>query len=197
MEKKHKQTGVKALIIGIVLMCLVLGYYFYLSQKAKADRQEEMVKVSAVQEVLLRNLETNYPPTPREVIKTYCNIAQCLHNETYSDEEFQQLAYKIEMLYDEELIANNRQEQYLLDLKSDIEEFSSQGIVISSYQYTSSTDVEEFKQDGYSWARLYVTFNLRKGTQLTSTREIFLLRKDEAGHWKIYGWELADQADNN
>ena len=101
------------------------------------------------------------------------------------------------MLYDEELIANNMQEQYILDLKSDIEEFSSQGIVISSYQYTSSTDVEEFKQDGYSWARLYVTFNLRKGTQLTSTKEIFLLRKDEAGHWKIYGWELADQADNN
>ena len=196
MGKKQKQTGVKGLIIGIILVCLVLGYYFYLSQRAEADRQEEVVKVSAVQEVLLRNLDTNYPPTPREVIKFYCQIAQCLHNETYSDEEFKELAFKIQMLYDEELVANKMQEQYLLDLQNDIAEFADQDIVISSYQYSSSTDVVEFKQDGYSWARLYVTFNLRKGTQLSSVQETFLLRKDDAGHWKIYGWELTDQNNN-
>lgn len=197
MGKKQKQTGVKALIIGIILVCLVLGYYFYLSQKAAADKQENTVKVSAVQEILLRNLETNYPPTPREVIKVYCQIVQCMHNETYTDEEFQQLAAKIQMLYDEELIANNTQDQYLMALKSEILEFSSEEIVISSYQYSSSTDVEEFKQDGYSWARLYVTFTLRKGTQLSPVKETFLLRKDEDGHWKIYGWELTDQENSN
>lgn len=197
MEKKRRQAGVKGLIIGIILVCLVLGYYFYLSQRAAADKQEETVKVTAVQEVLLRNLDKNYPPTPREVIKFYCQIAQCLHNETYSEEEFQELALKIQMLYDDELIANNAQDQYLLDLKSDIEEFSSQEIVISSYQYSSSTDVDEFKQDGYSWARLYVNFTLRKGTQLSSVQETFLLRKDEEGHWKIYGWELTDQDSSN
>lgn len=197
MGKKQKQTGIKGLIIGIILVCLVLGYYFYLSQRAAADKQEETVKVSAVQEVLLRNLETNYPPTPREVIKVYCQIAQCLHNETYSDVEFQQLAAKIQMLYDEELIENSTQEEYLLALKSEVEEFNTQEIVISSYQYSSSTDVDEFKQDGYSWARLQVTITLRKGTQLSPVHETFLLRKDEDGHWKIYGWELADQENSN
>lgn len=193
MRKHQKQNGVKALIIGIILVCLVLGYYFYLSQKAANQKQESQVEISAVQNVLLRNLDTNYPPTPREVLKCYCQMAQCLYNESYTEEEFNALAVKVQTLYDKELIANMTQAQYLQDLKWDIEQFAKEKTVISSYSLSSATDVEEFKQDGYSWAKLYCTFTLRTGTQLSSTKEIFLLRKDEENHWKIYGWELTEQ----
>lgn len=193
MSKKRNQTGVKGLIIGIILICLVLGYYYYLSNRTTENKQEDDARMTEVQEVLLRNLDTNYPPTPREVINYYAQIAQCLYNETYTEEEFQELALKIQMLYDNELIANKTQEQYLNDLKWDIEQFEEQEIVISSYSLSSSTDVEEYKKDGYSWAKLYCTFNLRKGTYLSSTQEILLLRKDEDGHWKIYGWKLAEE----
>ena len=43
--------------------------------------------------------------------------------------------------------------------------------------------------DGYDWAKLYFTFNLRQGTNRTTSEEVFLLRKDEDGRWKIYGWK--------
>ncbi len=193
MRKKQNQNGVKVLIIGIILVCLVLGYYFYLSQRAASQKQENEVKITEVQNVLLRNLDTNYPPTPREVLKYYCQMAQCLYNETYTEEEFEALALKIQTLYDAELVANMTQDQYLKNLKWDIEQFAKDKIVISSYTLSSATDVEEFNQDGYSWARLYCTFTLRTGTQLSSTQERFLLRKDEENHWKIYGWELTEQ----
>lgn len=193
MRKQQKQNGVKALIIGIILVCLVLGYYFYLSQKAASHKQADEVEISAVQNVLLRNLDTNYPPTPREVLKCYCQMAQCLYNESYTEEEFNALADKIQTLYDKELIANKTQDQYLQDLKWDIAQFAKEETVISSYSLSSATDVEEFKLDGYSWAKLYCTFTLRTGTQLSSTQETFLLRKDEENHWKIYGWELTEQ----
>lgn len=197
MGNKQKQAGIRGLIIGIVLVCLVLGYYFYLSNRRHKENQEESVKVTAVQEALMRNLDINYPPTPREVLKYYCQIAQCFHNETYTEEEFQELAFKIQQLYDDELVANKTQDQYLSDLKWDVGQFADQEIVISSYSVSSSTDVEEFKQDGYSWAKLYGSFTLRKGTKLSTTQEIFLLRKDESGHWKIYGWELSGEEGNN
>lgn len=196
MNRKRNQAGVKGLIIGVILICLVLGYYYYLSNRASENKQEDDVQVTAVQKVLMRNLDTNYPPTPREVIKYYAQIAQCLHNETYTEEEFQNLALKIQMLYDDELIANKTQEQYLSDLKRDIEQFNEQEIVISSYSLSSSTDVDEYKKDGYNWATLYCTFTLRQGTQLDYSEELFLLRKDEEGHWKIYGWKLADEEVN-
>ena len=129
-------------------------------------------------------------------MKLYGKMTQCFYNEEYTDEEFEELALKIENLYDEELIANKTQDQYLQDLRWDINNFKEQEIVISSCAVSSSADVDYYSVDGNEFARLYCTFNLRKGTSLGSVEEVFLLRKDQKGHWKIYGFKLADDADN-
>ena len=68
-----------------------------------------------------------------------------------------------------------------------------QEIVISSYAAGASTDVEYYSMDGYSFAKIPCTFTMRKGTFLEVTDEIFLLRKDADGHWKIYGWTLDEE----
>lgn len=193
---KEKSSSVKVFVIGLILVALVLGYFFYLSIR-KSDKDTDNVEIGAVQEVLLRNLEKNYPPSPREVIKYYGKIMQCFYGEDYTEEEFYQLAMKIQELYDAELVANQTQEQYLGGLRGEIEQFKAQEMVVSSYSLPSSTDVEFFSEDGYNWARLYATFTLRKGTQLGMTNEVFLLRRDDTGHWKIYGWQLEDQGAQN
>lgn len=190
--KGAKGRTVKVVIIGIILVCIVIGYYYYLSNKEKKDT-DEVQKATAVQAALSYNFEKNYPPTPKEVVKLYGQITQCLHNETYTDEEFEKLALKIQNLYDEELIANKTRNQYLEDLKWDIKNVREQEIVISSYAAGASTDVEYYSMDGYSFAKIPCTFTMRKGTFLEVTDEIFLLRKDADGHWKIYGWTLDEE----
>lgn len=187
-----KKNGIKIVIIGIILICLVLGYYYYLSNRKSDKDSKDDIKLTAVQEVLLRNLDNNYPPTPRETVKFFCQIAQCLCGESYTEEEFLELAMQIRKLYDDELLANNEEKQYIENLRWDIDHFKGQGMVISSFSPASSVDVEQFTQDGYSWAQMRCAFTLRKGTQLAATEEIFLLRKDEDGHWKIYGWSRAE-----
>ena len=57
---------------------------------------------------------------------------------------------------------------------------------------SSSTDVEEFERDGYEWAQLYAFYNVRQEGKVVKVTEIFLMRKDEDGRWKIYGWQQAD-----
>jgi hypothetical protein len=190
--KGAKGSTVKVVIIGIILVCIVIGYYYYLSNKEKKDT-DEVQKATAVQAALSYNFEKNYPPTPKEVVKLYGQITQCLHNETYTDEEFEKLALKIQNLYDEELIANKTRNQYFEDLKWDIKNVREQEIVISSYAAGASTDVEYYSMDGYSFAKIPCTFTMRKGTFLEVTDEIFLLRKDADGHWKIYGWTLDEE----
>lgn len=186
----NKKSGlIKGVIVGVVLICLVGGYYYYLTNKREDKSKEETVKATVVQEVLMRNLDNNYPPTPREVVKYFGELAQCIIGETYTDEEFEKLAFQAQKLYDAELISNKTQQQYLDDLKWDINTFKEEEIVISSYSPSSSVDVEEFSRDGYKWAKLYCSFSLRKGTYIESNEEVFLLRKDEDGHWKIYGWQ--------
>ncbi len=185
--------GTKGIIILVMMMVLVIGYFYYLSNRTvSSDNKTATVnteKISPVATVLLRNLDINYPATPKEVVKYYAELTKVLYNEEYTDEEFQALAVKIQQLYDPELVANKEQSEYLQDLKDEIEAFHTNKWTISTYWTSSSTDVERFTEDGYEFARLYCTFTIRQSGGSGSSNEVFLLRKDENEHWKIYGWK--------
>ena len=173
---------------------IILVYYYSLGHRAKRQEVEEAIAATVVQSILMRDLEHNYPPTPKEVVKYYAEITECFYNETYSDEELVQLAGKIQMLYDAELVANKTQEQYLQDLRDDIAEMKGRQLTVASYEVSSSTDVEYFTQNEYSCARLYCTFYLKQqGGGRVPSQERFVLRQDEDEHWKILGWELVEE----
>ena len=72
-----KAQGTKGLIIAIVLILLVVGYYYYLSHREVSKTEE--VTVSEAQDLLLRDLDRNYPPTPKEVVKYFFDITKCLY----------------------------------------------------------------------------------------------------------------------
>lgn len=182
----------KGMIIAIVLIALVGGYYFYISNVGKAD---EEVSVTAVQNVLLRNLENNYPSTPRELVRYYSEITKCLYNESYTGEELEQLADKMLALYDAELVENNPREQYINDLKSDVKDFADKNYTIATYSVSSSTDVEEYTHEGRRCASLYCTYSVKTGgVDYVSSKQIFVLRKEtDTGHWKILGFEVVNE----
>ena len=184
----------KTVVIAVVLAVIILVYYYSLGHRAKRQAVEEAIAATVVQSILMRDLEHNYPPTPKEVVKYYAEITECFYNETYSDEELVQLAGKIQMLYDAELVANKTQEQYLQDLRDDIAEMKGRQLTVASYEVSSSTDVEYFTQNEYSCARLYCTFYLKQqGGGRVPSQERFVLRQDEDEHWKILGWELVEE----
>ena len=189
----RKRSGMIGIIIlGVILIVVVAGYAIHLNTRTKAA-EEEAVEVSAVQKILQRDLERNYPPTPKEVVKYYADITKCFYNEDYSEEELDQMALKIQGLYDQELIDNKSQEDYLNDLRSEIVSMKQSDSTISGYVLSASVDVEEFVENGYSCARLYCTFSVKQGPKGTvRSMEQFVLRKDEDGHWKILGWDLVE-----
>lgn len=184
--------GVKGAIIFVVLAAMLLAYYFYLSNHSKAMKAgTTQDTITPVQNVLLRNLEADYPPTPKEVVKYYSELTQCLYNEELSDKEIEQLGERARELYDEELNENNEEGQYLMDLRADIESFNNQSIRISSYALPASTDVDYFTEGGRECAKIYCTYSIRQESNLTYSRELFVLRKADDGRWKILGWDLA------
>ncbi|MCM1210321.1 MAG: hypothetical protein NC318_01845 [Blautia sp.] len=187
-----KAGGIKLIVIGIILAALVIGYFYYLSHKGKETREED-VQSTQVQAALMRDLDKNYPPSPKEVVKYFNEISRCFYNEKYTEEELVELAVKIQGIYDEELIANKTQEEYLEDLKSDIEDMKEKDRSISSYQLSASTDVEYFTQDSDSCARLYCTYSMRQKTEIAQTQVVFILRQDADKHWKILGWDLVQE----
>ena len=193
MPDKGENMGKKAkvVIVIVILFFLVGGYFFYLSNRMQ---DEEVVEITAVQEVLLRNLEKNYPPTPKEVVKYYSEITKSLYNESYTEEQFEALADKMLALYDEELAANNPREQYLLTLKSDVDDFAKNGYNIVSYTTSNSTDVDFSTINGRECAKLYCNYSVKKGADYVTSQEVYELRKDkETGHWKILGFQIVTE----
>lgn len=186
MKRFKTPRGTFFLFLAIIF---VLVACFLLNLKIEKNRSKGDT-LTAVQNVLLRDLEKYYPPTPKEVVKYYSEITKCFYNETYTEEELQALAAKAKELYDDELAANKNDEQYLKDLKSEITAFKEGDCAISDYATSPSTDVDFFQEDGYKFARLYCTYYVRKGTAMQQVEEVFLLRLDEKEHWKIYGWDL-------
>ena len=182
-----KAQGTKGLIIAIVLIVLVAGYYYYLSHR-EVDKTEE-VTISEAQDLLLRDLDRNYPPTPKEVVKYFFDITTCLYNDKLSEADVEALALKLERLYDADLIIHNPKEEYFTDLKSEIAAFQTSNSRILNYSTSSSVDVFYFEEEEGSFARLYGTYYLQVQKELKSLEEVFVLRKDDDGHWKIYGWQ--------
>lgn len=189
---KRFRTPRGAFFLLLAVCCVLLAYYL-MNLKAEKNKPEDYVELTKVQEVLARDLKTNYPQTPKEVIKYYSELTKCFYNETYTEEEFYELAMKAVELYDHDLAANKTEEEYLADLKSEIKFFEDNKYSVSSYSTSSSTDVYYFKDDGFDFARLYCTYNIRMGTVVQPVEEIFLLRMDLEGHWKIYGWDEAKE----
>ncbi len=181
------------LVIVVLFVSAILGLFIFMNNKPQNGSVQDEVVISNVDNVVLRNLEINYPPTPKEVLKYYSEITMCFYEENLSEEDLVRLAQTARKLYDAELCADITEEEYLASLREDIIEFNSMGIVVSGYTVSSSTDVEEFVVDGRECARLYATYRLRQGTEYIYSNEVFILRKDEDGHWKILGWELLEE----
>ena len=186
----------RGVFFTLLAVCCVLLAYYLMNVKAEKSKPEEYVKLTKVQEVLARDLKTNYPQTPKEVLKYYSELTKCFYNETYSEEEFYELAMKAVELYDHDLATNKTEEDYIKDLKSEIQLFKESEYSISTYSTSSSTDVYYFQEDGFEFARLYCTYNVRMGTVIQPIEEIFLLRMNLEGHWKIYGWDDAKNHKN-
>ena len=67
--KKFKMST--SIIIIVVSVSVIVGAFLLISNHfAKSDEPSD-IAISSVQNVLLRNMENNYPPTPKEVLKYY------------------------------------------------------------------------------------------------------------------------------
>lgn len=187
-----KKSTVGVTIVLILVIVGLVGFYAFLTGRAKTEAQESVM--TPVQQVLSRDLAKDYPATVKEVVKYYTELEKCFYNEECTEEELEQLGMKARELYDRDLLAINEVDNYLLQLKTDVKKFKDAKRRISSISVASSTNVDFFSQDGFDFARIYCGYVVKESTgQSVMEGRVYLLRRDEERHWKIYGWESADK----
>lgn len=183
-----KKSTVRVTIILIVVIVGLVGLYAFLVNKARSGAAD--TAMTPVQSVLSRDLTKNYPATVKEVIKYYTELEKCLYNEDCTDEEIEALGVQARMLYDQELLDNNEMGSYITELKADVKSFKDSKRRLTTIAVASSTNVDFFSQDGYEFARIYCGYTVKTGNaQFFSEGRVYLLRRDENRHWKIYGWD--------
>lgn len=188
------KSTTKIAIIIILMITAVVGYYAYLSNKKHELKEEAAMTV--VESTLSRDLNIDYPSTPKEVLKYYNQIVRCFYNEECTDEEVEKLGLKARELYDTELLEANEVGAYMLRLKEDIEEYKKAKRQINGFSVSASTDVIYDTVNGYECAKLYCSYNVKEGNSNIPSKEVYLLRKDENKRWKIYGWKQLDDRED-
>lgn len=178
---KQKTSRVIAAVLAIAL---IVGAYYYFAVYRSVSA-EDNVELTEVQKVITKDLETNYPATPREVVKLYNRIQECFYNETYTDEELYALGDQARMLFDEELLENNPRDSYFSALKSDIADFQAKSKTIMSSDVCDSNDVHFQTVDGDECAYVTAAYFLDEDKSYSRTKQMYVLRKDEDGNWKI------------
>lgn len=184
------RKGPKSAAVLAVMVITVFALYYYLVNKV--ERQTPETETTAVQDVLLKNLETDYPPTVREVVKYYNEIMSCYYSENPTEEELQKLAAKAMELYDAELVNYQEDDLYIQDLKAEIASFTAADTVLSHVALSASTAVDYYTYNGRECAQIRCIYTMRQKTNLMTIKEIYVLRKDDGGRWKILGWTPAE-----
>ena len=186
----------KPLIITL-LAALAVSYYIYLSNRDTDKNNGKEKETSVATAVLQRDMDKNYPGSPRAVVTYFADIQKLIYKNDFDDDELTGLAQHMLATYDDELLEKNPYELFIENLKTEISTYKSEKQYISQYIVEDGYGIEltDFKGDEY--AEVDVKYYVRNDTQKQTIAiyEKYTLRKDSKGQWKILYWDLADGKD--
>lgn len=185
MNKTRKRTASTIITMAIVAVVIILLYGYWIVNKDPFNKDTETT-LSETELLLQKDLEKDYPETPREVVKYYSKMLKLLYSEL-EDSETEALAYKIRELFDQEFIENTPEDEYLMNLYTDISKWKEDGRRITNFILVNEELETKENIDGREYADVYVSYTLQEKGKFSQTLR-FLLRLSEEEQWKILGW---------
>lgn len=199
MKKKRKKINPILLIVIVLLVIAFIGTLIKVIWDSRNDAKSgDGGEKTAVEQILSKNLdkEKDYPSTPREVVKLYCQITKELYSGECSEGNTKKLFVQMRKLFDSELLSYNEEEVNYNNLLGDIEGYKKDKKQVVSYFLPPVEDISIHVYDEVENALVNITFSIKEGTEWQRVHEQFALRRDEDGHWKILGWQALDTAVN-
>lgn len=190
MGKGNRKT-VSTIIMVIFMAVIIVLFYFYSSKRLGPSGETSTENLSDIERLLAKDLDQNYPETPREVVKLYSSMLKVLYTDI-TDDQVKALALKIRGLYDEEFLNNNPEEEYLKNLYSEIATWKDANRKIVNYLLVEDKGQKK-EVDGKQYADVYVSYTFDEKGKFSEVWR-FLLRRDENDKWKILGWTYSPEA---
>lgn len=179
--------NLKYVIIGIACICLIcVGFYFFSQDHATTETD-----LTEVEKVIVRDLNDNYPKTPREVVKFYNRIVSCYYGEELTDDQVNKLVDQMRCLLDEDLLIVNPRDEYYNSVVSDIANYqkANKRVVSTDVCDTNEVkymdDVKEGTSEVEKIAYVDASYFINTNGEFAYSYQQFVLRQDDNGRWKI------------
>lgn len=174
----------RIVILAIVIVAAICTAFYIVNNNSKKESAKE-AELTEIQKITTRNMEKDYPATPREVVKFYNRIVKCYYGRQYSDDELEQLADQALSMFDDDLLKKNEKESYIESVKSDAAQYEEDNKSISQTDVCDSNDVKYMTDNGDDIAYVTASYFIKTGSSYTKTYQEYVLRKDDDGDWKI------------
>lgn len=183
--------NVRVVVIAVVCILVICGGFFLFSQSLNSGNPDELTEV---EKVLVKDLENDYPKTPREVVKFYNRIVQCYHTDNLSKEKLGKLVDQMMRLWDKDMLAKNSRDEYYAAVVSDIELYKQTKKTITSITICDTNEVDYVTDDrnGDKLAFVDTTYFVNTDGKFTNSYMVIGLRQDDKGDWKIIGVTLKE-----
>lgn len=193
-EKPKKKFGLGGTIFFMVCCAaVILGVYLSLNRGKDKTTAELPVEETEADVLLARNLEKDYPPTAREVLKYYCRITKCLYNDDLSPDQVRKLNKQLRATYSDELRDHNKEEEQLGLLLGEISTYHENNRIIYSYAIDSGINSRRLSTVGGDTTLINMYFTVKSGARMDRAYEEFSLVLDQEGRWKIAGWRGTEE----
>lgn len=188
-----KKGTVKTITIMIILGCIIFGGFYYVANREHEEPEQK--EPTEIEKMLDWDLEKEYPPTAREVIKCYARIVKAVHSGEVTKLQVEQLGKMIRLLYSDQLLKENPQEIYMETLNQEVQDYAKAGRTVVSYLIDDADNAVKWTEKGKEYTRFLALFTLKDNKEYSQSCEEFILEKNSSEQWKIVGWRLADKED--
>lgn len=193
MAINKKKSGPLGTIIFMVLFAaVVIGIYFAITRGKNTETKEIPAESSEADTLIKKDLDWEYPATPREVLKLYCRITKCLYNDDLTDEQIKKLVSQVRNLYSFDLLENNAEDEQIAFIKGDRAEYKNDKKTIFSFAIDSASNIEYIDTKAGKTALIKMYFTLKAGANMDRSFEEFSLIQQDDGKWKIAAWRQSE-----
>ena len=178
------KKNLRVIIVVLICAALCVGYYFYLSNRTARLSGEP----TELEMLITKDLESSYPTTPREVMRLYNRILECMFDGDWEEEEFERLSSQMRLLLDDQLLEANPLETYLHNLKAEVNSFRKEVKQFINVQISFSQDIEKKNVNGSECAYVEAVYSVKGKKDTEQSIQTYVLRKGEDGRWRILGF---------
>ncbi len=176
----------------LVAVSVVIVLTFVSIQKKQTKEElekEEKASISEIENVIMRDMEEEYPASVREVVKYYYKVLQCMFNGEATDKEIIKLIDQERALYDKDLLKKNEYGDFVKGRKEEIQSHKRKKVKLLKFVIEGNDEVRYWQNNKSEMASVKAHIFMSGKKKYRDVYQEYVLRKDKDGKWKILSWE--------